>query len=54
MPDEHKRVVVDMLAGYDIPLIEDDLYGDLFLVIHVLSPARLLTRRGLFMVWCGI
>ena len=30
MPDEHKRVVVDMLAGYDIPLIEDDLYGDLF------------------------
>lgn len=28
MPDEHKRVVVDMLAGYDIPLIEDDLYGD--------------------------
>ena len=30
MPDENKREVVDLLAKYGIPLIEDDLYGDLY------------------------
>lgn len=29
MPEDHKRAVVDLLARYEIPLIEDDVYGDL-------------------------
>lgn len=29
MPDENKRALVDLLDRYDIPLIEDDIYGDL-------------------------
>jgi DNA-binding transcriptional MocR family regulator len=30
MPDEHKEQVVELLARHDIPLIEDDIYGDLY------------------------
>jgi len=30
MPDTHKRAVVQLLAAHDIPLIEDDIYGDLY------------------------
>ncbi len=29
MPDERKKELVDLLASEDIPLIEDDIYGDL-------------------------
>lgn len=29
MPEAHKRALVEMLAEKEIPLIEDDLYGDL-------------------------
>lgn len=29
MPDEAKKELVHLLAGHDIPLIEDDIYGDL-------------------------
>jgi len=29
MPDENKRKLVDLLYEYDIPFIEDDIYGDL-------------------------
>jgi DNA-binding transcriptional MocR family regulator len=31
MPDEHKRAVAALMAKYDTPLIEDDIYGDLYL-----------------------
>ena len=30
MPDEHKQEVVMLLNHYHIPLIEDDIYGDLY------------------------
>lgn len=30
MPDERKKYLVDMLAKKDIPLIEDDIYGELY------------------------
>jgi DNA-binding transcriptional MocR family regulator len=30
MPDENKKRLVDMLAKKDIPLIEDDIYGELY------------------------
>ncbi|OQX30524.1 MAG: hypothetical protein B0D96_13540 [Candidatus Sedimenticola endophacoides] len=29
MPDAHKRRLIDLLEHYDIPMIEDDIYGDL-------------------------
>ena len=29
MPDSHKRRLVELLGNHDIPLIEDDIYGDL-------------------------
>lgn len=29
MPDERKKELVEMLSEHDIPLIEDDIYGDL-------------------------
>lgn len=30
MPDDHKKEVVTLLSGYNIPLIEDDLYADTY------------------------
>jgi DNA-binding transcriptional MocR family regulator len=30
MPDEHKKEIVALLAEHGIPLIEDDVYGDLY------------------------
>lgn len=30
MPDEHKKEVVELLAQQEVPLIEDDIYGDLY------------------------
>ncbi|WP_448636596.1 aminotransferase-like domain-containing protein [Pedobacter panaciterrae] len=30
MPDEHKKEVVALLAKHGVPLIEDDIYGDLY------------------------
>jgi DNA-binding transcriptional MocR family regulator len=30
MPDENKKEVVELLARHHIPLIEDDIYGDLY------------------------
>ncbi len=30
MPDEHKKAVVKLLEKHNVPLIEDDLFGDLY------------------------
>jgi DNA-binding transcriptional MocR family regulator len=30
MPEDHKKEAVKLLAKYNIPLIEDDIYGDLY------------------------
>ncbi|WP_306354164.1 PLP-dependent aminotransferase family protein [Flavobacterium sp. '19STA2R22 D10 B1'] len=30
MPDEHKKAIVKLIQQYNIPLIEDDIYGDLY------------------------
>ena len=30
MPDEHKKELVTLLAAYNVPLIEDDTYGDIY------------------------
>ena len=30
MPDENKKKLVDMITKYNVPLIEDDIYGELY------------------------
>jgi DNA-binding transcriptional MocR family regulator len=30
MPNEHKKAVVDLMVKHDVPLIEDDLFADLY------------------------
>lgn len=52
MPDEHKKAVVDMLAEYEVPLIEDDLYGDLFFGNSRPKPCKAFDKKGL-VLWCG-
>lgn len=34
MPDEHKRATARMAEKYNVPVIEDDLYGDLYYGTH--------------------
>ncbi len=52
MPDEHKKAIVGMLAEYDIPLIEDDLYGDIFFGSSRPKPCKAFDDKGL-VLWCG-
>lgn len=52
MPDEHKKEVVNMLAEHDIPLIEDDLYGDVFFGNSRPKPCKTFDEKGL-VLWCG-
>jgi DNA-binding transcriptional MocR family regulator len=52
MPDDAKRELVKMLARHDIPLIEDDIYGDLHFDGARPRPARAFDRHGLVML-CG-
>lgn len=52
MPDARKREVVEMLAERDIPLIEDDLYGDLFFGIARPKPCKAYDPTG-NVIWCG-
>ncbi|MDR6782031.1 DNA-binding transcriptional MocR family regulator [Pedobacter africanus] len=52
MPDEHKKEVVKMLTSYNIPLIEDDLYGDIFFGAKRPAPCKLYDEAGIVM-WCG-
>lgn len=52
MPDTHKKAVVEMLAEYNIPLIEDDLYGDIFFGASRPKPCKAFDNNGL-VLWCG-
>lgn len=52
MPDEHKKAIVDMLSEHDIPLIEDDLYGDVFFGNSRPKPCKAFDEKGL-VLWCG-
>jgi DNA-binding transcriptional MocR family regulator len=52
MPDDAKGELVKMLAKRDIPLIEDDIYGDLHFDGARPRPARAFDRQGLVML-CG-
>jgi DNA-binding transcriptional MocR family regulator len=47
MPDERKKELVEILARYDIPLIEDDVYGDLGFSYARPTVAKRYDRKGL-------
>jgi DNA-binding transcriptional MocR family regulator len=50
MPDDAKKSLVRMLAQREIPLIEDDIYGDLFFGEVRPRPAKAFDRDGLVML----
>jgi len=52
MPDEHKKMAVKLLEQYNTPLIEDDLYGDLYFGDHRPSCCKSYDDSGL-VLWCG-
>ena len=52
MPDENRRCLVELLAKKEIPLIEDDVYGDLHFEATRPRVARAFDRHGLVML-CG-
>ncbi|RQO32203.1 PLP-dependent aminotransferase family protein [Taibaiella sp. KBW10] len=52
MPDEHKKEVVRMLTAHNIPLIEDDLYGDIFFGEQRPVPCKAYDEAGM-VLWCG-
>jgi len=52
MPDEHKKEVVKLLSEKNIPLIEDDLYGDVYFGKSRPVPCKFYDEAGT-VLWCG-
>lgn len=49
MPDEAKQALVELLARHEVPLIEDDVYGELYFGAHKPRPAKAWDHAGLVM-----
>lgn len=49
MPDANKRALVDLLRKHQVPLIEDDVYGELYYGPTRPRPAKAYDRDGLVM-----
>jgi DNA-binding transcriptional MocR family regulator len=49
MPDGAKQALVELLAQHQLPLIEDDVYGELYFGAHKPRPAKAWDRQGLVM-----
>lgn len=52
MPVEHKMELVKMLTKHNIPLIEDDIYGNLYFGTSRPKPCKAFDEAGIVM-WCG-
>jgi DNA-binding transcriptional MocR family regulator len=52
MPDEHKEEVVRLLARHGIPLIEDDIYGDLYFGMQRPTCCKAFDKGGT-VLWCS-
>jgi DNA-binding transcriptional MocR family regulator len=52
MPDEKKQELVEWLAKRDIPLIEDDIYGELFFGKYRPRTCKSFDKKGL-VIQCG-
>jgi DNA-binding transcriptional MocR family regulator len=51
MPDENKKAVVQLMEKHNIPLIEDDLYADLYFGKHHPHLAKHMMKVALC---CGV
>jgi DNA-binding transcriptional MocR family regulator len=47
MPDEKKRALVELLTRHEVPLIEDDVYGELYFGSKRPLPAKAFDTKGL-------
>jgi DNA-binding transcriptional MocR family regulator len=47
MPVARKRALVELLAGHGVPLIEDDVYGELYADVRRPPPAKAFDTKGL-------
>ncbi len=52
MPDQHKAAVVELLAKHNTPLIEDDIYGDLYFGARRPRCCKSFDKDG-NVLWCG-
>ncbi|MBV6443352.1 MAG: PLP-dependent aminotransferase family protein [Haliscomenobacteraceae bacterium CHB4] len=52
MPDEHKKALVRLLEHHNVPLIEDDLYGDVYFGKSRPRSCKSYDESGL-VLWCG-
>lgn len=52
MPDAHKKEVVSLLAKHNIPLIEDDIYGDLYFGTQRPKCCKSFDKDGT-VLWCS-
>jgi len=50
IPEENKKELVQLLAGYDIPLIENDIFGDIHFAERRPTVAKAFDRKGLVML----
>ncbi|MET0961291.1 MAG: PLP-dependent aminotransferase family protein, partial [Noviherbaspirillum sp.] len=49
MSDQKKKAVVELLAAHDVPMIEDDVYGELYFGSKRPLPAKAFDTKGLVM-----
>jgi DNA-binding transcriptional MocR family regulator len=49
MPEENKRALVELLARHEVPLIEDDVYTELYFGLRRPPPCKAFDRQGLVM-----
>jgi DNA-binding transcriptional MocR family regulator len=47
MPDDGKQALVELLASRDVPLVEDDVYGELYFGARRPPPAKAFDRHGM-------
>lgn len=52
MPEEHKKEIVQLLSKHNIPLIEDDIYGDLYFGTQRPKCCKSFDEEG-NVLWCS-
>jgi DNA-binding transcriptional MocR family regulator len=52
IPEDRKRDLIELLASHEVPLIEDDVYADLYFGENPPKPAKAFDKRGL-VLHCG-